>query len=180
MRRPISEQIRRGELPQGYELTEADVGCSLDWQGGFGPVRPFDVGKRVWLRDYGLTMENQEQRDRRLQHRARTRSGRHGYGQRGQVATPPDHARWIEILHDVADRIERDLGGTDIRFIHAGHTIGVISHHPDVDVDYTYGDPEVKLSCRRGLFPPQHVRLDATAIIDAISGWMQQARGRCD
>ncbi len=64
MKSPIEEQIRRGELCQGYELTEDDVGRCIDW-GDFGLVLKADVGKRVWLRSYGLTMENVKQRDAR-------------------------------------------------------------------------------------------------------------------
>jgi hypothetical protein len=65
-RRVISSLIARGKLPQGYELQAADVGSLLDlgWD-GFGPVLPVDVGKRVWRREYGIAMENSEQRDNR-------------------------------------------------------------------------------------------------------------------
>jgi len=63
--RVISDEIRRGARPQGAELTEADLGCLLSWLEGFGTVKPFDLGKRVWLKPFGLVMENAEQRDRR-------------------------------------------------------------------------------------------------------------------
>lgn len=60
----ISEKIRSGELPQGYELTADDVGKLLDTS-DFGEVLDADVGKKVYLKDYGLVMENDEQRDAR-------------------------------------------------------------------------------------------------------------------
>lgn len=66
MRRSIASEIRRGRRPQGTELTVADLGRELSDGEGFGPVSPIDVGRRVWVREYGLVMENDEQRDRRL------------------------------------------------------------------------------------------------------------------
>ena len=66
MRKPIAYQIKNGTRPQGSELTEKDVGCTIGLLGeGFGKVLPIDVGKRVYLREYGTCMENNEQRDRR-------------------------------------------------------------------------------------------------------------------
>lgn len=62
----IESQIKEGTRPQGAELKEDDIGFPLAWQGGFGQVLPIDVGKRVWSKDYGLVMENNEQRDKRL------------------------------------------------------------------------------------------------------------------
>jgi len=63
----ISDEIRRGRRAQGQELTEADLCDLLSWLDGFGPVRRFDLGKRVWLKPYGIVMENSEQRDKRKQ-----------------------------------------------------------------------------------------------------------------
>lgn len=65
MKLTISEEIRRGLRSQGSELSGADVGRKLEWGGGFGRVLLIDVGKRVWLKDYGLVMENEEQRNKR-------------------------------------------------------------------------------------------------------------------
>ena len=61
----IADQIRMGILPQGYELQESDVGRGFGCQSGFESVRQFDVGRRVWLKSYGIVMENNEQRDKR-------------------------------------------------------------------------------------------------------------------
>lgn len=58
----IVAEINRGLRAQGAELTEADIGKGL---GYFGRVLPIDVGKRVWLKESGLVMENNEQRDAR-------------------------------------------------------------------------------------------------------------------
>jgi hypothetical protein len=62
-RRLIDNEIRRGLLSQGYELQASDVGHILS--GEFGQVIDADVGKRVWLRSWGIAMENNEQRDAR-------------------------------------------------------------------------------------------------------------------
>jgi len=62
--RTIANSIRRGELPQGYEIQESDVGHSIGAYFGF--VQKMDVGKRVWYRK-SLVMENNEQRDRRME-----------------------------------------------------------------------------------------------------------------
>lgn len=59
----ISQEIRKGLRCQGAPLTVEDVGRNLGQS--FGRVLAADVGKRVWLRAYGLTMENAEQRDAR-------------------------------------------------------------------------------------------------------------------
>lgn len=64
MRRCIRAEIGKGVLPQGYELWAGDIGEALDWS-GFGPVQKGDVGKRVWAREFGIVMENNEQRDAR-------------------------------------------------------------------------------------------------------------------
>lgn len=62
IRRAVSTDIKRGTLPQGYALTAADIGRPLTGPTeGFGAVLPGDVGKRVWVRDYGFTMENAAQ-----------------------------------------------------------------------------------------------------------------------
>ena len=62
---PIAQELSKGDRLQGTELTSADVGRLLSYGGGFGLVRHFDVGKRVWYKPYGLVMENNAQRDRR-------------------------------------------------------------------------------------------------------------------
>jgi len=59
----IKEEIRSKRLPQGYEIQESDVGKSLDLY--WGKVLPIDIGKKVWVRSYGLVMENDEQRKER-------------------------------------------------------------------------------------------------------------------
>lgn len=61
----IRNEIDRGDRPQGAELTEADVGRLLSPVEGFREVLPIDVGKRVWSKEWGLTMENEAQRDER-------------------------------------------------------------------------------------------------------------------
>lgn len=61
----IHGKIKTGALPQGYELTEQDVGLTLSQWDGFGTVLKNDVGKRVWLKPYGFVMENAQQRDAR-------------------------------------------------------------------------------------------------------------------
>ncbi len=62
----ISKQIRDGDRRQGSELTVEDVGTLLSYGEGFGFVQKGDVGKRVWCsRDNVLSMENNEQRDKR-------------------------------------------------------------------------------------------------------------------
>jgi len=59
--RTINDDIRRGEKPQGYELTEADVGKSLAL--GWGEVMEIDIGKRCYVKSWGFAMENDAQRD---------------------------------------------------------------------------------------------------------------------
>lgn len=61
----VAGKLKTGALPQGYELTQDDVGLTLSQWDGFGPVLESDVGKRVWLKPYGLVMENVQQRDAR-------------------------------------------------------------------------------------------------------------------
>lgn len=63
MKPTIADEIRKGIRLNGAELRPEDLRRFLDT--GFGQVLPIDIGKRVWLRDYGLTMENNEQRDAR-------------------------------------------------------------------------------------------------------------------
>ena len=62
--RCIQQEIKSGKLAQGYQLSADDVGQTLGWH-GFGSVLKADVGKRVWVKSYGLVMENCEQRDAR-------------------------------------------------------------------------------------------------------------------
>lgn len=64
---PIADELRKGRRVQGSELTRNDVGRLLSFNEGFGRVFLHDVGKRVWLKPYGLVMENDEQRDERLE-----------------------------------------------------------------------------------------------------------------
>lgn len=59
----IARQLQQGLRAQGSELTAADVGRSFGES--FGAVLPLDVGKRVWRRSYGLTLEGADQRDAR-------------------------------------------------------------------------------------------------------------------
>ncbi len=59
----ISDDLRMGRRAQGSELGRNDVGRNLGL--AFGRVFLHDVGKRVWLKSYGLVMENNEQRDKR-------------------------------------------------------------------------------------------------------------------
>ena len=61
-REPIDLAITRGHLPNGYELTDADVGRELCVGYGWGPVKITDVGKRCYLRDGTLQIESVEQR----------------------------------------------------------------------------------------------------------------------
>lgn len=65
-RAAVSTDIRTGTIPQGYALTDTDVGRPLTGPSeGFGRVLPGDVGRRVYLRAHGFVMENAEQRDAR-------------------------------------------------------------------------------------------------------------------
>ncbi len=59
----IRNKIEAGLLPQGYELRQTDVGKPLAYD--FGYVMRGDIGKKVWVKPYGLVMENNEQRDKR-------------------------------------------------------------------------------------------------------------------
>ena len=59
----IYGEIKKGERAQGAEIRPEDVG--KDFGDSMGRVLLIDVGKRVWLKPYGLAMENNEQRDKR-------------------------------------------------------------------------------------------------------------------
>lgn len=61
-REPIDLAITRKHLPDGYELTDADVGRELCVGYGWGPVKITDVGKRCYLRGTEFQIENAEQR----------------------------------------------------------------------------------------------------------------------
>ncbi len=61
----IADEIREQRRAQGAELTAADVGRRFNKLGEFGVVQLGDVGKRVWLRDSGINMENDAQRSAR-------------------------------------------------------------------------------------------------------------------
>lgn len=65
-RTAVANDIQRGTLPNGYALTERDVGRPLCPREGFGRVLHGDIGKRAYLRDGVFLMENAEQRDARL------------------------------------------------------------------------------------------------------------------
>lgn len=61
---PIADRIRKGELPNGYELQPKDIGKWLEWN--FGNVTSNDVGKLIVIDDGGyFTIENDEQMKRR-------------------------------------------------------------------------------------------------------------------
>lgn len=60
---PIAERMRRGELPNRYELQESDVGETLEWL--WGRVMPIDVGKITLIRGGEFYIENEQQRDER-------------------------------------------------------------------------------------------------------------------
>lgn len=63
MKDTISQRIQSGELPDGYELQLEDIGEVLNI--GFGRVLPIDLYKKVYLKAFGLTMENNDQRNHR-------------------------------------------------------------------------------------------------------------------
>ena len=65
LRSAIADAIRRGQLPNGYELQESDIGRLLCPLWGFGQVLPFDVGKKCFVRSGLFEMENSQQRDKR-------------------------------------------------------------------------------------------------------------------
>jgi hypothetical protein len=66
--RTIANQIAMGHRESGEELTEFDVGMEFD-STGFGRVLPNDVGKRVWYKDWGIELESDEQRVKRIKMR---------------------------------------------------------------------------------------------------------------
>ena len=59
----IKIMMEKGILPNPYEITEEDFKSHwrIDLGGSFGFVKSFDVGKRVYLRDGILQMENDVQ-----------------------------------------------------------------------------------------------------------------------
>jgi len=61
--RTIGEQIHSGQRFQGSELSITDLHNVLD--DTMGRVLFADIGKKVWLKSYGIVMENREQRNRR-------------------------------------------------------------------------------------------------------------------
>jgi hypothetical protein len=62
----IATEIRKGLRPQGVELTEKDLGKYYEGPGISDDfIKKIDVGKKVWLKDYGIAIENNEQRDKR-------------------------------------------------------------------------------------------------------------------
>ena len=62
--RLIARDIKTGKLPQGYEIQESDVGTSFG-DSSFGNVQQSNVGKKAYVKEYGLVMENDAQRDAR-------------------------------------------------------------------------------------------------------------------
>lgn len=61
-RTPIIRLMQSHTLPNPYEIKESDIGRLLtEVSGDFGEVIKADVGKRVYLRDGILQMENAEQ-----------------------------------------------------------------------------------------------------------------------
>jgi len=64
-RRSVATQLSKGYRAQGSELETRDIGRTICNGEGFGRVLPIDVGKRIWLKPHGITMENNEQRDAR-------------------------------------------------------------------------------------------------------------------
>ena len=59
----IKQEIEQKMRQQGQEITKEDVGKHIDF--AFGQVLSIDIGKKIWLKSYGITMENNEQRDKR-------------------------------------------------------------------------------------------------------------------
>ncbi len=73
MRKTIIEEMRgcptcgcreKTTLPNPYEIQRSDIGRLIDFS-GFGTVKEFDVGKKLFLKDGHLFMENEEQVTRR-------------------------------------------------------------------------------------------------------------------
>lgn len=60
----IIDRMRKGELPNPYELTAADEGKRIDWW-AFGTVKAFDIGRRLYLNGKILSMENHSQMEKR-------------------------------------------------------------------------------------------------------------------
>lgn len=58
----ILTEIKRTGQP--YDIRARDVGRLISTD--FGRVARCDIGKRVYLRDFGIAMENAEQRDDRI------------------------------------------------------------------------------------------------------------------
>ena len=65
MKLPIKTEMQYGRLPNPYEIQADDVDRLID--GDFGKVIFCDVGKRVYLRGGIIQMENEEQKQARLQ-----------------------------------------------------------------------------------------------------------------
>ena len=63
MMQTLEYLIANGLREQGSEITVHDIGRVISI--GWGKVFVHDVGKRVWLKEYGIVMENSEQRDNR-------------------------------------------------------------------------------------------------------------------
>lgn len=64
MQLTILEQMRRGTLPNPYELQPSDEGKRIDWF-DFGYVTAFDIGRCLFLSGKVLQMESRGQMERR-------------------------------------------------------------------------------------------------------------------
>ena len=62
--RILREEMRKGILSNPYEIKEEDIGNLVDGF-DFGRVIKGDVGKRIFLRNSIILMENDEQMKRR-------------------------------------------------------------------------------------------------------------------
>lgn len=60
----IATGIRKHGAPNGYTIEARDVGRIIG--DNMGRVCRGDIGKRVFLRDFGVAMENADQRDARI------------------------------------------------------------------------------------------------------------------
>jgi hypothetical protein len=60
MTMPVNERIKRGWLPNGYEIVPEDIGETLDLL-YFGKVQRSDVGRKVYVRDGQTYIESRDQ-----------------------------------------------------------------------------------------------------------------------
>lgn len=59
----IAQRIRNGELPNGYEISLEDIGRTIDFN--MGAALPIDLYKKVYIKPWGMVMENNDQRNAR-------------------------------------------------------------------------------------------------------------------